>query len=308
LNLPHDFQQRVRGVHGAAGEAWLHRLPVLLDEAAIRWSLRLLPPFEPLSYNYVAPVICTDGCDAVLKACVPHRLSRNEIAALRHYDGRGAARLLAADAEAGLLLLEHLHPGTPLLLVADDETATAAAAEVMRQLWRPPPPLPHDFPSVADWGKGFDRLRACFEGGTGPLPPRLVERAEHLYAELCASAGPPVLLHGDLHHWNILAAERAPWLALDPQGVVGEPAYETGALLRNPFPEILSMPSPRRILARRADQLADLLGFDRQRVRGWAFAQAILSAWWELEDRGEDAPQWIAAAELLDDLAADERR
>jgi streptomycin 6-kinase len=308
LNLPHDFQQRVRGVHGAAGEAWLRRLPVLLDEAATRWSLRLLPPFEPLTYNYVAPAVCADGREAVLKAGVPHRLLRNEIAALRHFDGRGAVRLLAADAEAGLLLLERLRPGTPLVRVKDDEAATAAAAGVMRHFWRPPPPLPHDFPSVVDWGKGFDRLRACFQDGTGPLPPRLVERAERLYAELCASAGPPVLLHGDLHHWNILAAERAPWLALDPQGVVGEPAYETGALLRNPFPEILSMPSPRRILARRADQLADLLGFDRQRVRGWAFAQAILSAWWELEDRGEDAPQWIAAAELLDDLAADERR
>ena len=300
MNLPHDFQKRVRDAHGAAGDAWLRRLPELLDEAAARWSLRLLPPFEPLSYNYVAPAICADGRETVLKACVPHRLPLNEIAALRHYDGRGAVRLLASGAEAGLMLLERLRPGTPLLLVADDEAATAAAAEVMRQLWRPPPSLPHDFPSVADWGKGFHRLRARFRGGTGPLPPRLVGRAEYLYAELSASAGPVVLLHGDLHHWNILAAERAPWLALDPQGVVGEPTYETGALLRNPFPEILSIPSARRILARRADQLAELLGFDRERVRGWAFAQAVLSAWWEIEDHGGDAAQWVAVAELLE--------
>jgi streptomycin 6-kinase len=305
LNLSPDFQQRVRSVHGAAGDAWLRRLPDLLDEVAGRWSLRLLPPFESLSYNYVAPAICSDGREAVLKACVPHRLPRNEIAALRHYDGRGAVCLLTSDADAGLMLLERLRPGTPLLLVADDEVATAAASEVMRQLWRPPPTMPHDFPSVADWGKGFGRLRALFRGGTGPLPPRLVERAECLYAELCASSGPPALLHGDLHHWNILAAERAPWLALDPQGVVGEPAYETGALLRNPFPGILATPGAGAILARRADQLAERLGFEPRRVRGWAFSQAVLSAWWAIEDDAGDVSDWVAVAELLQDLAAD---
>ena len=76
---------------------------------------------------------------------------------------------------------------------------------------------------------------------------------------------PPVVLHGDLHHFNILAAERQPWLAIDPKGVVGEPVYETGALLRNPWPDLLSLPDPGRILARRVDQLAEELGFDRAR-------------------------------------------
>jgi streptomycin 6-kinase len=295
VQLSTGFQKRVRNVHGAAGEAWLRRLPALLDEAASRWSLRLLQPFEPLSYNYVAPAICADGREVVLKAGVPHRLLRNEIAALRHYDGRGAVQLLDADPEAGLQLLERLRLGTPLVQVDNDEVATAEAATVMRELWRPPPPE-HDFPSIADWGVGFGRLRARYGGGTGPLPPRLVEQAERLYAELCASSAPPVLLRGDLHHWNVLAAERAPWLALDPQGVVGKPAYETGALLRNPFPEILSMPGARAILARRANQLAEMLGFDRERVAGWAFAQAVLSAWWELGDRGGGVKQWIAVA------------
>jgi streptomycin 6-kinase len=299
LNLPLDFQQRVRGVHGAAGEAWLRRLPALLDKAASRWSLRLSPPFEPLSYNYVAPAIDADGREVVLKAGVPHRLLRNEIAALRHYDGRGAVRLLAADPEAGLLLLERLRPGAPLDRAGlQEEDATAAAAQVMRQLWRPPPPV-HEFPTIEDWGAGFGRLRARFSGGTGPLPPRLVEQAEQIYGELCASAAPAVLLHGDLHHANILAAERAPWLALDPQGVLGEPAYETGALLRNPFPAILSTPGARSILARRANLLAELLGFDRRRVAEWAFAQAVLSAWWEVEDHDSGAEAWIAVAELL---------
>jgi streptomycin 6-kinase len=287
-----DFQQRVREVHCPAGEAWLRRLPALLDAAAARWSLRLLPPFEPLSYHYVAPAMAADGREVVLKAGVPGRLPNREIAALRAFSGCGAVLLLDAAPDLGLLLLERLRPGKTLARAnLPDEAATAAAATVLRALRRPPP-REHDFPTIEDWGAGFARLRARFDGGTGPLPPRLVERAGRLYAELCASAAAPVLLHGDLHHTNILAADRAPWLAIDPQGVIG-------ALLRNPFPAILSEPDARSLLARRADQLAAELGFDRQRVRGWAFAQAVLSAVWEVEDHGRDVQAWIAVAELL---------
>ncbi len=109
----------------------------------------------------------------------------------------------------------------------------------------------------------------------------------------------PVLLHGDLHHENILAAEREPWLAIDPKGLVGEPAYEVGAWLRNPMPQLLDMPQPGRILARRINQLAEELGFDRARLRDWGLAQAMLSAWWSMEDSGGLSIFSITCAELL---------
>src|SRR5438128_12681264 len=95
----------------------------------------------------------------------------------------------------------------------------------------------------------------------------LLEEAETLYAELSASMAEPVLLHGDLHHDNILSATRQPWLAIDPKGLIGEPAYEVGAWLRNPLPQLLHMPQPGRILARRVDQFAEELGLERTRVR-----------------------------------------
>jgi len=256
------------------------------------------PPFPSLSYNYVAPAVRADGTEVVLKLGVPNPELVTEIEALRLFDGRGIVRLLEADTERGSLLLERLRPGTPLSRLADDEQATAIAAGVMGQLWRPAP-AGHPFPTVQRWAAGLERLRARFGGGTGPLPIALVERAEALFAELIGSMADPVLLHGDLHHENILAAGRQPWLALDPKGVVGEPAYETGALLRNPMPEILRRPGVGRILARRVDQLAGLLGFDRERVVGWAFAQAVLSAWWSLEDHGHGWEEAMACAELF---------
>ena len=111
--------------------------------------------------------------------------------------------------------------------------------------------------------------------------------------------GEPVVLHGDLHHYNILSAVREPWLAIDPKGVVGEAEYEVGALLRN---HLLSTVRPERLLARRVDQLTDELGFERQRIVGWGLAQAVLSAWWSFEDTGQVWDEAIACAEVLAEL------
>jgi streptomycin 6-kinase len=160
-------------------------------------------------------------------------------------------------------------------------------------------PPEHPFPSVAEWAAGLGRLRDHFGGTSGPFPTTLVEAAEGLFTELISSMSEPVLLHGDLHHANILAAERQPWLALDPKGLVGEPAYEVGAFLRNPMPQLFAAPQPGRILARRVDQLAEELGFDRARLLGWGLAQAVLAAWWSFEDHGYGWEPWIACAELL---------
>ena len=296
--IPDNFARTMVEVYGEEGAAWLQRLPGLLAECARRWSLTVLPPFVPLSYNYVAPVVRADGTAVVLKVGFPGRELRTEIAALQLYDGHGIAQLLDADADRGALLLERLVPGTPLARLADDAEATSIAAQVMRQLWRPVPP-DHAFPTVADWAAGLSRLRARFGGTTAPLPTPLVEQAEQLFAELIGSMGDPVLLHGDLHHDNILMAQRQPWLALDPKGVVGEAAYETGALLRNPAGRVLQAPDPRRMMARRIDQLAAELGFDWERIRGWALAQAVLSAWWSIEDHGYGWEDAIAYAEIL---------
>ena len=286
---------------GARNSALWRRLPALLEACERRWALTVLPPFPNLSYNYVAPVVRADGTEAVLKIGLPHRELRTEIDALRLFDGRRSVRLLAADPEQGALLLERLQPGATLTALASeaaDARATSIAAAVMRGLWRPVP-AEHDFPHVRDWAQGMTRLRARFDGGVGPFPQRLVEEAETLFTEMLASSAPPVVLHGDLHHDNILAAQRASWLAIDPKGLVGEPAYEVGALLRNLWPDRHTVLHPGKLLERRTHQLADALEIDRARVRGWAVAQAVLSAWWCLEDESDCWESAVAVAELL---------
>ena len=298
--IPEDFAHAIVGQHGEAGRLWLDRLPRLVESCAARWSLKVGPSFPSLSYNYVVPAEGPGGERLVLKVGVPVAELLSEMEALRLFDGRGAARLLDADAELGALLLERLEPGTQLVALCeeDDAAATRAAAVVMKQLWRPVPAV-HNFPTAADWGRGLRRLREHFGGGTGPFPRRLVEEAETLFAELLASADDSVVTHGDLHHGNVLAGSGGTWLAIDPKGLVAEPAYEVGALLRNPLPQLLRWPHPVRVTERRIAQLSDELGFDRARIRGWGLAQAVLSEWWSIEDTGEPGEFDFATAEII---------
>ena len=299
MNLPKQFTKTVTTTF-TGGAEWLERLPNLLAQCEQRWSLTVLPTTFTLSYNYATPATLADGTEIVLKVGVPNRELRTEIEALRLFEGRSSVRLIDADPDQGILLLERLQPGQMLTTITDDDEATRIAAEVMRDLWRPLP-AEHSFPSVADWADGLARLRTEFGGVTGPFDTKLIETAESLFNDLLASTEEQVLLHGDLHHYNILSTGDG-WRAIDPKGIMGEPAYEVGALLRNPIATILDEPELDRITARRLDILAEMLSFDRERLRQWSLAQAVLSAWWSYEDGGDPA-DWQSTMRLAEVLA-----
>jgi len=300
-SVPEGFARTQVSLRGEAGLAWLNRLPGLTDEVADRWSLRVEGPFPNLSYNWMVPALREDGAPAVLKLSFPgDEEFETEAAALAAFGGRGACRLLGLDLDRGAMLLERLQPGRPLTAVGDDEEATAVAAGVMKTLWRPAPP-DQGFPTVSDWSRGFERLRRRFYGGTGPMPEKLVGEAETLFGELLASEDDLLLLHGDLHQENILSAGRRAWLAIDPKGVVGEAAYDTAALLHNPV-GALDAPDPKGLLERRLDVLSGELGLDRARLRAWGLAQAVLAAYWGLEDGGRVWDEALVFARLLGEI------
>jgi streptomycin 6-kinase len=278
------------------GSGWLQSLPQTVDDCARAWGFRLRPPQRESIASFVVPVQIPDGSTAILKCGLPENPEfGSEAHALRCFDGRGAVRLLEVDFNRGAMLIEHASPGQPLTLLEDDDQATRMAAVLMQRLWRPVPEC-DAFPTLADWHKGFGRLRQRFNGGTGPLSSDLVDRAEKLYTELIDSTETPMLLHGDLHHDNIVSARREAWLALDPKGVIGDPVFETVALLHNPISVVNAHPDAKSMLQRRINILADVLGFRRQRIRDWALAQGMLSAWWCIEDGIGDWEywQWVA--------------
>jgi len=285
LDLPAEFRRTVTGIFGDDGARMLERLPGTLAACAARWSLEVGPRFPDLSINYVAEARLPDGREAVLKVCVPNPEFTTEMEALRLYDGRGAVRLITADPALGALLLERPRPGTPLWEAGDEEAVEAALA-VMRRLWRPAP-QGHPFPTVARWASGLAKRHALFPDGGCPLPRDLVEVAERLFASLLASEKDPVVLHGDLHHGNILRSERDAYLAIDPKGVAGEPAFEVTAFMLNPDLEEKPEAEVASLLARRLDRFSEALGCDRERLRSWSIARAVLSAWWSVEDHSD---------------------
>jgi streptomycin 6-kinase len=208
-----------------------------------------------------------------------------------YFSGHGAVTLVGEAGRA--LLLERVAPGhalTQKVVAGDDDGATAVLCDVMSALHRDTPP-PAKLATVEDWGADLSQDHAA----GGPLPLALTSRAAAVFDELCRSQGPRVCLHGDLHHDNVLFDARRGWLAIDPKGVVGERAYECGALLRNPTDDAARFADP-AIIDRRIRIICERLGLDRARVVGWCFAQAMLSAVWAVQDGREDR-RGIATAE-----------
>jgi streptomycin 6-kinase len=290
-----ELVKNVTEAWGQAGAEWLDRLPGLVADIEQEWSVQVSEPFD-LSYAYVAPAVRADGPEVVLKLRVPNDEYRREVEALEMYSGRGAVRLLRSDPDRGATLLEHLKPGTPLGDIRDDERAILVATGVMRMLWRPVRGE-HSFEEMSTYEGGLEWLQRQLDG-SGPLPKPLVVRAEGALRELLEQGNEPVLLHGDLHPWNIISAGREQWLAIDPKGVVGDAAYELG-----PFIYSLRLPpdQPARVIERRLDQLAEQLRFERVRIMNAILPRAVLAAWPEGAAEVWDRP--LAFAELMSELA-----
>lgn len=281
--VPDVLARNVVAAWGHDGARWLADLPRVLDDIAEDWDLATGAPYD-LSYHYVAAVTCPDGTPAVLKLGVPTGDSlRCELPALAAFGGRGAVRLLRADLDRGALLLERAEPGWRArdLVPTRDAEATSAAVSVMRRLHAAPRPT-GAMPDALTQRAAFDDYLAAHPVG-GPLPRELVVRAAGLMRELSTSATGRVVLHGDLHHDNILRATREPWLAIDPHGIIGDPGYEIGALLYNPDPddrdEALAALVPSRV-----EQLADELAMPLDRVVAWGFVKAVMCDVWSAED------------------------
>jgi streptomycin 6-kinase len=293
VQIPKSLRATVERVHSEAGRQWLASVSTIVRECLTRWSLELDQPFENLSYNLVLPGRLPDGKEIVLKLGVPCAELSMEAAALSLFQGVGAVRLLDHDAARGILLMERVIPGTPIYKLQDDAEATRTAARLMRRLWRMPP-ANHAFPSLAVWFRAFARLRQKYNDGSGPFPAELIAKAESTFTELNASAATDVILHGDLHHENILSSAKGEWLAIDPKGISGDPGYEVGSFMLNQLPMKAADEKTSEILDQRLAIFSDELQISRDRLARWSFCHAVLSAVWDFEE-GAD---WYGTASL----------
>ena len=198
---------------------------------------------------------------------------------MQYFDGNGAVKLLDMDENKGWLLLERCSPGVSLSQLNDDR-ATLIAIQTMQSLWRPIDDNHCKFRHIKNRLEGLQRS----EQSDSPIPKKLIRDAIFRGDELLSSLGEVVLLHGDMHHDNILSASRQPFLAIDPNGILGEREYEIGAFMRNPYSIIETHTNLKKCFDRRLSIITELTEFNRGRLLMWTFVQAILAAWWHVED------------------------
>ena len=258
-----------------AGRAWLRALPALVEDCVERWSLEVGPPFPYAFASLALPAQLPDGGDAVLKIQFPDRESEHEYAALGHWDGDGAIRLLAHDPDRRALLLERCVPGTPLSELELDP-ALDVMVGLLPRLWKPAGAPFRRLADEAAWWSEF--LPDKWERAGRPFERPLLDAALDALRALPMSQGEQVLLHQDLHADNVLRAEREPWLVIDPKPLVGEREFGIAALVRGG-----ELGHDASSVRRRLERLTSELGLDRDRARGWALGQTIA---WAFEEGG----------------------
>ena len=296
------FVERITALYGESGKKWLEDLPEIIKSFEKKWKIKVIKPF-PLSYNYVALAEKTDGMPVVLKIGFPKDKDLiAEIEVLKIYHGEGMVKLLDLDEEMGAFLEDRVYPGKTLASIANEGKATRIAVRVIKGITKEVP-KGSIFPTVDDWWENAQRKHLALFGGAGPIPKDLFDKAQRIFAEYGHTQNKQFLLHGDLHHFNILSSGDDAWLAIDPQGVIGELAYETGAYLRNPQPTLLKTPNVKSILRDRILIFAEELILEKERIYNWSIAQAVLSAMWDMENGFHTTSAYfIEYAKLLEEI------
>ncbi|MDV6288228.1 aminoglycoside phosphotransferase family protein [Streptomyces rochei] len=267
---------RALGETAPDGDDWLERLPEAAERAVRARDLTVERVQVPGGRSSLVVLVRrADGTPAVLKLAPRRARPESERAALAHWGGRGAVQLAeVADTTEGVLLLERLHPDVSVRSLPESK-ALLEAAGALRRLWVQPP-ADHPFETVAQrTGRQAEAMRAGAVADPEVAP--LVDAALGVRGELLAGAAEERLLHGTFRQSKVLAGERMPWLAVGPDPVVGESAFDLARLVRDRVEDLVAQPSGASTTRRRIKRLAESLEVDQERLRGWTLFRAVES-------------------------------
>jgi len=301
IDVPDALAASHSKYNGAAGRAWIAALPALAADFLDRWALRRDGPAGHGMASLVLPVLRADGTPAALRLQPVSAENAGTALGLRTWDGDGVVRLLDHDPDTGAQLLERLDATRPLSSVPDDIEALQILAELLARLVAVPAPA--GMRRLADVAAAMlDQVPRAVPALRDPAERALVRRCAAAVAELVGAAGDR-LLHWDLHYDNILAGQREPWLAIDPEPLAGDPGFDLLPALDNRWDEVVASGDVARAVRRRFDLLTEVLGLDRQRAAGWTLGRVLQNALWDIKD-GETAlgPAQVAIAEALPHL------
>ncbi|TDW23894.1 aminoglycoside phosphotransferase family protein [Kribbella kalugense] len=262
---------------------WLDRLPRLTRDLLDEWDLRVDGTAAYGNCALVVPVLTADDQRAVLKVQFPHWEAETEHLALRAWAGNGAVQLLRADPRRFALLLERLESRD--LTTIDALDACEIVGGTYKRLHIPAGPQYRTLSGeLKRWVERFRKLPA-----SAPVPHRYVEQAISLSEDFIADpATDGRLIHTDLHYENMLAADREPWLVIDPKPLSGDPNFEVAPLIWNRWDEVAAAHDLRFAVRQRFWTTVDAAGFDEDRARNWVIVRQMLNVLWTLEDAGSD--------------------
>ncbi|MFI0015014.1 aminoglycoside phosphotransferase family protein [Streptomyces griseus] len=284
---------------GEEGSAWIAELPSLATDMLDNWQLRRDGAVRSGQASLVLPVLRHDGTRAVLRLQMPREETAAALIGLRTWNGDGTVRLLDHDPASGSMLLERLDGARTLASVDDDDMAMGILAGLHARLvaLRAPQGL-RGLGDVA--AEMLEQAPQAVAQLTDPADRRLLRGWASAVAELADDPGDR-LLHWDLHYDNVLAAQREPWLAIDPEPLAGDPGFDLWPALDSRWDDVVVAPGePLRVVRRRFDLLTEALGLDRARAAGWTLGRLLQNALWDIED-GETrlAPSAVVMAEAL---------
>ncbi|MFD9006787.1 aminoglycoside phosphotransferase family protein [Streptomyces sp. NPDC059582] len=269
---------RALGETAPEGDDWLERLPEAVRQAVALRELTVERVQVPGGRSSLVVLVRRpDGTPAVLKLIPRRSRPMSERAALAHWGGLGAVQLLDDVTTEGVLLLERLHPDVSVRSLPEAK-ALLEAAGTLRRLWVAPPaddaaPV---FETVAErTGRQAEAMRAS--AAADPEVAPLVEVALAAREELLKAPPEHRLLHGTFRQSKVLAGDRLPWLAVGPDPVVGECAFDLARLVRDRVEDLIASPSGASITRRRVKRLAESLEVDQERLRGWTLFRAVES-------------------------------
>lgn len=274
MTIPDGFASRVIRMLGQDGKAWLDSIVATVQLCESRWNFKLSEPFN-LNFNFVAA--STDG-RFIVKICLPGPDCKFELKTLQHYHGRGLCRLIDFIEERNVLLLEALHPGHNILAASED-SAINATCSIIKPMREANLEMLNAFPTISEWAEGITRIRSHFDKNSNPFNSQVLDRVACILEQLISTQRRVYLLHGDLHHENILS-DGNHWKAIDPKGVVGEAEFEIiPFLLNNVSIELLESRTDYRI-----ESFSQGLELNIDRIYGWGLVRSVLAAWWNIED------------------------
>ena len=248
---------------------WLERVPDLVAQCVEEWGLQLSEPYPSGAAGYAVRTELPDGRPAVLKLIYPDRESEHEADALALWGGHGAVQLFARDDDLSAMVIERCEPGTTLAAAGAD-VALKVLSALLPRLWVETGEPFHTLEDEAAWWIGC--LPEQWERSDRTVARGLVDAAVDALSSLSHSQGQQVLLHQDLHGDNVLAAEREPWLVIDPKPLIGEREFAIAPIVRS-----FELGHSKRDALYRLDRLTSELGLDRERARGWTIGQTM--AW-----------------------------